>query len=67
MNDQPPKKLSEQGVQQSEDEFHKKETIQLLSNKTLPALEAMFAKQNSYLTNIDLTNINSLALVVWKW
>lgn len=45
--DQPPKKLSKQGVQQSEDEVHKKETIELLANKILPTLQTIFSNQSA--------------------
>lgn len=34
----PPQKLSEEGVQQHEDEVHQEETVQLLPDETLPAL-----------------------------
>lgn len=36
---QPPEQLPEQGVEQSEDEVYDEETVKLLADKTLPALD----------------------------
>lgn len=43
----PPEQLPEQGVEQGEDEVYDEETVKLLADKTLPALEGTARERDS--------------------